>query len=119
MGVPGFTKTENKILYDNDQRVARSHDETLGQEVFRTDPELKLYREGLLGIMDGLGSKVIDCSINGVLKSYFRNMTVSHAIDEFCGEILEKGRSVVFHLNKVLKDGRTQWEEDSKNGSSY
>jgi len=115
----GWWKKENKTLYDNDDRVKRSFDKKIGQTVYRLDPELDNYQEGLAGLTDGLRIKIIDCSAHGLLKEYFRSMTVAQAINEFCTNVLSYGRTTLFHLSKIVKDGRKQWEEDSKNGSRY
>lgn len=109
----------NKILYDNDLRVKRSFEEEIGGQTYRTDPELKNYREGLLGIFDALQLKIQDCSVNGVLKHYFNNPTVTEAIFESCKEELSEGRSALFHMEHLIPDGRKRWEEDSKNGCSH
>jgi hypothetical protein len=109
----------NNILYENSLRVKRSHEEDIGGEKVRTDPELKNYREGLLGICDSLQLKIQDCSINGVLRHYFHNLTVSEAIFENCKEELSAGRSTLFHVEHLIPDGRKKWEEDSKNGNSF
>ena len=115
----GWRKFENKTLYDNDDRVRRSFEKKIGETTYRLDPELDMYQEGLVGLTDGLKMKIVDCSINGVLKDYFRNMTISHAMDEFCNQELSQGRTVIYHLKDIAKDGRKQWGEDLQNGHTY
>jgi len=119
IGVRNWTVTKNNVLYDNDIRVKRSFEEEIGGQTYRTDPELKLYREGLLGIFDAMQLKIQDCSINGVLKHYFNNTTVNEAIMESCREDLQGGRTILFHVEHCIPNGKLIWKEDSKNGSNY
>jgi hypothetical protein len=119
MEVYGWMKRENKTLYDNDERVKRSYEKKIGENVYRIDPELDAYQECLVGLTDGLRMKIIDCSIEGILREYFRNISITQAINEFCTEELSEGRTSLFRLKDLVKDGRKQWGEDSKNGHSY
>lgn len=117
-GICEYRKTENKTLYDNDQRVARTFEETIGKTVYRTDPELKSYREAILGIADGLQFRITDCS-DGVLKEYFRNISVQDAVMEQCLSGITAGRTIVPFLKKLIPDGKKLWQEDSRNGCNY
>lgn len=119
-GFPGrWATTENKILYDNDQRLAQTHDEKVRTQTYKTDDALKTYRECLLGLVDGLSLRPVDLSVGGVLSEYFRNVSVTQAVMESCRETLQKGRSTVFHLHEIAPRGTLKWEEDRTNGSCY
>jgi len=119
-GMPGkWGETENKILYDNDQRISQIIDETIKSEKYKTDPALKKYRESLLGLTDGLPLPLVDCSIGGVLREYFRNASVTQAIMESCREELSEGRTIVRFLDKSVPHGTKLWERDKENGSNF
>jgi len=115
-GQGGWIKNDNLILYDNDDRVRSSFDEEINGEKFRVDAELKTYREALIGLCRGLGIKIIDCSVDGILRMYFRTISVEQAALEFCTYKMMEGRTVVPHLSKIIPDGRKIWEEQRKNG---
>ena len=119
MGVLTWAKQVNKTLYDNDDRVRRSFEKKIGTATYRVDPELDAYQECLAGLTDGLHMKIVDCSPGGLLKEYFRNISITQAINESCINEQSQGRTTLYHLASITKNGRKQWEEDRKNGYSY
>lgn len=89
-----WVQKENKILYDNDERVVRSFNETIEGEVFRTDPELKMYRESIVDVCKALKIAPIDCS-GGVLKKFFNHHSIGECIMLNCRESIPKFRTIL------------------------
>jgi hypothetical protein len=104
-----WEQAENKILYENDSRVARSFDETIEGSDFRTDPELKLYREAFVSICKALKIQPIDCS-DGVLKKYFNNHTIGECVMLNCRNMIPRYRTVLFNAEDFFSGYKIKFD---------
>lgn len=104
-----WVKQENTLLYDNDARVARSFDEVLEGDTFRTDPELKMYREAIVEICKALKIKPIDCS-GGVLSKYFSGHPISDCIMLNCRAVIPKYRTVLFNAEEFFSGYKIKFD---------
>lgn len=116
---PGWRKTENKLLYDNDDRVRSSFDEEINGERFRVDRELKMYRESFVELAGLIGHKVIDCSIDGILKMFIRNISIEQTVREFNLRPLSAGRTVIPYLEKIIPNGKELWAAHAASDVTY
>lgn len=89
--------TENKVLYDNDKRMAETQDEEIKGVVYRTDKALQTYRNSLVSNIGQLDIPFINCS-GGVLTGLVPTMTLREALEKKCYAALEPGRTIVKHL---------------------
>lgn len=111
----GWKPKENRILYDNDSRVIRSFDEEIDGVKFRTDPELKLYRESILGICKALKINPIDCS-KGILNKFFTSMSIGEAIMLNCRGQIPKFRTILNNAEEFFSGYKIQL--DNPTGAS-
>lgn len=105
---------ENKVLYDNAERMKNTGEVTHKGQTFRVDEALKFYHNSLIGHIGNLDLPVIDTS-GGTLSPYVKHMGLMDALMNSCKENIYDGRTVVRHLNKITKDckrGRRYDEKD-------
>lgn len=117
MDIYAWRQLVDKRIYDNDKRIQRAYPKEYKGGRYWTDPELDAYHTCLLGTAEALKLNLIDCSAGGVLKYDFNKMSIKEALDKHCINELSQGRTVLYHLHDIVKDGRHQWREDSKNGA--
>lgn len=98
----------NKVLYDNDARLAHTQDEVIKGKTYKTDDCLQHYRNSLLSGIGQFDIPFINCS-GGVLESLTKSMTLTAALQEKCYPSLDPGRTVAKHLLKIIPDGKANW----------
>ncbi|MBI4396331.1 MAG: hypothetical protein HY548_04490, partial [Elusimicrobia bacterium] len=106
-GLPArWIPKENKLLYDNDQRLRDAFDVEIKGKKFRVDPELDMYRRILVDVAGSFdGVSVIDCSEGGVLGAAgFPTKRLKDALVEHCSRVIEPGESVVPHLPLIIPE---------------
>jgi hypothetical protein len=104
-GLPaGWVEKENKVLYDNDDRLAHTFEVKVKERAFLVDDPLDQYRKMALGIIGSLGNvDVVDCAPDGILKaSGVRGMTIGDAVTEFAARPIEPGEATILHLPRLL-----------------
>lgn len=104
-GIPaGFVEKENKVLYDNDDRLAHTYEVKVKDKTFLVDDPLDKYRVMAASIIGSMGNvDVVDCSYGGILAAMgVRNMDLQQAVDEFAQRPIEPGEAAILHLPRVL-----------------
>lgn len=96
-----WEKKDNIILYENESRVLRSFEEDINGNLYRVDPELKMYRESLVNICKAAGIFPIDCS-TGVLNQFFPHRTVGECIMLHCRSEIPKFRTVLTNAEEFF-----------------
>jgi hypothetical protein len=97
-----WVPTEIKPLYDNDTRVRRSFLLDVGTKTYRIDPELEVYHRAFLNVVKQYQINVINLSPGSRLQDNFETLTVEKAIDTHCKTVLQGGRTVLKHLDKIV-----------------
>lgn len=97
-----WVASENKILYDNAERMKNTLDIEHKGKKFRVDEALKFYLNSIIRNIGELDLPVIDTS-GGALAQYAKAMTLEAALAK-CTETIHDGRTVVRHLNKIVPD---------------
>lgn len=100
-----WIETENKVLYDNDDRMSRTFDIEHKGETFRVDEPLKFYANSLLSNIGTLDLPVINCS-GGVLSKYIKSMPLDEALKTKCPKQIYPGQTVVRFVNQIMPDGK-------------
>lgn len=104
-GYPGeWSQQENKVLYENSERLAESYDVKIKNQEFIVDESLEFYRKGVVELIGTMGNvKVVDCSQGGILGAFgVETSTLDRVIEQFCGKPIEAGQSVLLHLARLL-----------------
>jgi hypothetical protein len=100
-GLDGWTPTEVKVLYDNDERIKRSFELSIGPKSYRIDPELETYYHAAQIIAERFKLKIINTSPESRLADFCETMSIENAIDKYCQSVLQGGRTVLKHLYKI------------------
>ncbi len=104
-GIPaGWSQTENKVLYDNDDRLKDSFDLKIREHTYRVDHELEFYRKALLDMVGTLGIEFTNTAVEGVLREDLETMPLEEAFMKYCQPAFGPGESVVPHLAKLIPD---------------
>lgn len=103
-----WTETENKILYDNAERMAHTSDEEIKGTVYKVDDPLRFYRNSLVNNIGQFDIPIINCS-GGVLTNLVRSMSLRDALESKCYAALEPGRTVVKHLKSLIPAANLDW----------
>lgn len=107
--MPGGTRWEPDqivTLYDNTERLARSHTIMVNNTEERVDQELSAYLDTFLTFIKKWKIDVINVSGTSLLRHHVMTMPVADAISKYCGQEVFGGRTMVRHLAKVLDDPR-------------
>lgn len=88
---------ENKVLYDNEKRMAETFDEDIKGVTYRVDKPLQTYRNSLVSNVGQLDIPFVNCS-GGVMSGLVPTMTLREALEKKCYAALEPGRTIVKHL---------------------
>jgi len=104
-----WEQVENKILYDNDQRIKESIDEEIKGKLYKTDEPLKMYRNSLVAAVGKFDIPIINCS-GGVLSDLVKTMTLKNALEQKCYASLEPARTVVKHLKALVPAANHDWQ---------
>lgn len=97
-----WKEAENKILYNNDERVARSFEYSVGGKTYRTDPELSIYYRALERIIKEFKINLINLSPLSMMASTQTTMTLAEAIMTYCLRPLSGGRTVIPYIGRIL-----------------
>lgn len=108
-----WAEIENKILYNNEERLAETVDEIIKGKTYKVDHCLKFYRNSLFSNIGQFDMPVINCS-GGVFTDQIKTMRLKDAIEEKCYAALEPGRTVVKHLDALIPDGKSDFYLDEK-----
>ncbi len=76
--------TEIVELYDNDNRLARSHPVSFMDVEYKMDPELEYYHKTFLQFVSHFKIQTINTSPHGALKDAVATMSIEDAIFRFC-----------------------------------
>ncbi len=101
-----WERSENKLLYDNDQRLEGSFEVQKNGKTFRTDPELDVYLDVLVRAIGRWDLPVTDCSPAGLLGEFVERLPFREALDTYASRVLSEGETVVYHLNQILGKGK-------------
>ncbi len=119
-----WRQVENKILYDNAERMEKTFDVEHKGQMFRVDEPLKMYANSLLTNIGTLDLPVIDCS-GGVLSKYIKSMPLKDALAAKCPNPIYPGQTTVRFLSKIVPDckkGRTfdgeYWQTNPTRGEN-
>lgn len=100
-----WQESENKVLYDNSERMKGTIDEVIKGKTYKTDECLKFYRNSLVSNVGQFDIPLINCS-GGVLSDLLPTMSLRQALETKCYDALEPGRSTVKFLRTLLPDAK-------------
>ncbi len=96
--------SENKVLYENSERLAQAYDVKLKDREFKVDEALEFYRKGTVELIGRMGDvRIVDCSSGGILGAAgVEQLGLQAVIDECCGQEIGAGQSVILHMARLL-----------------
>ena len=93
---------ENKVLYDNADRLNGSFDLELKGKRFRVDHELDFYRKALLEMVGESGMEFTNCAVDGILQDFVETIPLEKALMDYCQPAFSPGQTVIPHLVKLI-----------------
>jgi hypothetical protein len=99
----GWIETENRVLYDNDTRMAKTFDVDHKGQTFRIDEPLRFYANSIIQNIGSLDLPVIDCS-GGVLAKYIRHIPLKEALATKCSKQIYPAQTTVRYLSQLVPD---------------
>lgn len=105
----GWVPKENRLLYDNDLRLAKMFEEEIDGEKFKVDPELKMYRESLVGICNHFRIAPINCS-EGVLNKFFEHRSIGDSIMLNCRSEIPKHRTILTNAREFFSGNKIHFD---------
>jgi hypothetical protein len=97
-----WRETENKVLYNNDERVARTFDLEVGGKKFKTDPELSHYYEACIRVCKEYKVNLMNVSPGSMLADQVPFSTLESALDTYARFPIMGGRHILPFLDKIL-----------------
>lgn len=103
-----WIEEENKVLYDNDERMAKTMDEVIKGKTYKVDEMLKFYRNSLISNIGQYDFPIINCS-GGVLTDLVKSMPFRDALETKCYTALEPARTTLKYLKKLIPAPNHDW----------
>lgn len=97
---------ENKVLYDNDERLKDAFKTTMRDREFMVDPPLDYYRGILVDFIGTQNLETVNTAAEGILSPLMPTMTLKKALADFCQVGIRKGQSLVPYMGIIAPDHR-------------
>lgn len=92
---------ENKVLYDNDERMKKALDHDVEGVIYKTDPDLLFYYDAFKRLVGQRNLWALDAS-GGMLKHIVRSAPLPKILDEHCHRELRPIETSVKWLKEIL-----------------
>lgn len=97
-----WEKWDNKLIYDNDDRLMDSFETTVKERTYRVDGELDFYRKALLEMVGPTGMHLVNCAEEGILRDIVETLDIEAAVTKYCQPAFEPGATIVPHLKQII-----------------
>lgn len=108
-----WTEIENKVLYDNDDRLKDTFDEKIKDKTYKVDKALQMYRNSLISNVGQMDIQIINCS-GGVMENFVPSMPLRQALERHCYSALEPARAAVKFMRKIVPAANLDWFLDEE-----